>query len=242
MINCLIIDDEQAAIDIIEAYIQNVPYFTLLATTTSPIQGLQIVNDKKIDLIFLDIQMPGISGVEFIKAINGKCKVIFTTAYDKYALDGFELEAIDYLLKPVPFARFLKAAQKAKDIIEINTDHRPSFLVELDFIVVQGDSKGKLIKVEINDIDYIEGMLNYVAIYCGDKKILSLMNMKDLEINLPKQKFIRVHKSFIVPIANIAAVDGNCLVLKRNSKSEIVIGNAYKQSFLEIMKAKMIHN
>jgi len=242
MINCLIIDDEQAAIDIIEAYIQNVPYFTLLATTTSPIEGLQIVNDKKIDLIFLDIQMPGITGVEFIKAINGKCKVIFTTAYDKYAMDGFELEVIDYLLKPVPFARFLKAAQKAKDIIEINREHKQSFLVELDFIVVQGDSKGKLIKVEINDIDYIEGMRNYVAIYCGDKKILSLMNMKDLETNLPKQKFIRVHKSFIVPIANIAAVDGNCLVLKRNSKTQIVIGNAYKQSFLEIMKAKMISN
>jgi len=166
--------------------------------------------------------------------VNGKCKVIFTTAYDKYAMDGFELEVINYLLKPIPFARFLKAAQKAKDIIEINTDRKQSFLVELDFIVVQGDSKGKLIKVEINDIDYIEGMRNYVAIHCGDKKILSLMNMKDLETNLPKQKFIRVHKSFIVPISNIAAVDGNCLLLKRNSKTEIIIGNAYKQSFLTL--------
>jgi len=241
MINCLIIDDEQAAIDIIEAYIQNVPYFTLIGTTTNPIEGLGIVNDKKIDLIFLDIQMPNITGVDFIKAINGKCKVIFTTAYNKYAMDGFELEVIDYLLKPVPFARFLKAAQKAKDIIETNTTHNPTFSLALDFIVVQGDSKGKLIKIEINDIDYIEGMRNYVAIHCGDKKILSLMNMKDLETNLSKQKFIRVHKSFIVPISNIAAVDGNCLVLKRNSKTEIIIGSAYKQSFLEIMKSKMIN-
>lgn len=241
MINCLIIDDEQAAIDIIEAYIQNVPYFTLIGTTTNPVEGLTIVNDKKIDLIFLDIQMSNITGVEFMKAINGKCKVIFTTAYDKYAMDGFELEVIDYLLKPVPFARFLKAAQKAKDIIEINTVHNPSFSTALDFIVVQGDSKGKLIKIEINDIDYIEGMRNYVAIHCGDKKILSLMNMKDLEANLSKQKFIRVHKSFIVPFANIAGIDGNCLSLKRNSKTPIIIGSAYKQSFLEIMKSKMIN-
>lgn len=241
MINCLIIDDEQAAIDIIEAYIQNVPYFTLIATTTNPIEGLSIVNNKKIDLIFLDIQMPNITGVEFIKAIQGKCKVIFTTAYDKYAMDGFELEVIDYLLKPVPFARFLKAAQKAKDSIETNNAINPSFSNAVDFIVVQGDNKGKLIKIEINDIDFIEGMRNYVAIHCADKKILSLMNMKDLESNLSNQKFIRVHKSFIVPIANISSVDGNCLVLKRNAKTEIIIGSAYKQAFLDIMKSKMIN-
>lgn len=239
MINCLIIDDEQAAIDIIEAYIKNVPYFNLVATTINPMEGLTIVNEQKIDLIFLDIQMPHITGVEFIKAINGKSKVIFTTAYDQYAMDGFELEVIDYLLKPVPFARFLKAAQKAKDILEHNSSsgNAPA---ELDFIVVQGDSKGKLIKVEINDIDYIEGMRNYVAICCGTKKILSLMNMKDLEQKLSKQKFIRVHKSFIVPISNIAAIDGNLIILKRNSNVEIVIGSAFKPSFLEIMKSKMI--
>ena len=241
MINCLIIDDEQPAIDIIEAYIKNVPYFALIATTTNPVEGLNLVNDHKIDLIFLDIQMPGITGLEFIKAINGKCKIIFVTAYDKYAMDGFELDIIDYLLKPVPFARFLKAAQKAKEIIEPKNIQQPPLFTELDFIVVQGDSKGKLIKIDIQDIDCIEGMRNYVAIHCGEKKILSLMNMKDLETSLPRQKFIRVHKSFIVPISNIAVVDGNSLILKRNNKIPILIGTAYKQAFLDIMKSKMIH-
>ncbi len=242
MINCLIIDDEQAAIDIIETYLQKIPYFNLLSTTTNPIEGLSIVNDKNIDLIFLDIQMTDITGLEFIKAINGKCKVIFITAYNQFAMDGFELEVIDYLLKPVPFARFLKAAQKAKDIIERSSSNNAGLTIVPDFIVVQGDSKGKLIKIEINEIDYIEGMSNYVAIHCGDKKIISLMNLKDLEINLRSQKFIRVHKSFIVPISNIAAVDGNSLLLKRNNKIQIIIGSAYKPAFLEIMKSKMIHS
>ena len=107
---------------------------------------------------------------------------------------------------------------------------------------MQGDSKGKLIKIEINEIDHIEGMRNYVAIHCGDKKILSLMNMKDLDTYLPKQKFIRVHESFIIPISNIASVDGNCLLLKRNIKTQIIIGSTYKPAFLEIMKSKIIHS
>jgi two-component system LytT family response regulator len=240
MINCLIIDDEQPAIDIIAAYIDKVPYFKLLATTTNAAEGLSLVDDNKIDLIFLDIQMPYITGLEFIKAINGKFKIIFTTAYDKYALEGFELDVIDYLLKPVPFVRFLQAAQKAKIIFD-NATPKQLFTDELNFIVVQGDAKGKLIKIEINEIDYIEGMGNYVAIHCGEKKVLSLMNMKGLEKNLSDKNFIRVHKSFIVPVSNIAAIDGNVILLKRNNKVQIIVGSAYRASFLEIMKSKMIN-
>jgi two-component system, LytTR family, response regulator len=239
MINCIIIDDEQPAIDILKAYVDKVPYLNLVTTTTSSVLGLEMVNEYKIDLIFLDIQMPNITGIEFIKAINGKCKVIFTTAYNQYALDGFELDVIDYLLKPIPLDRFLKAVQKAKSSFEqINGNN--NIYTDSDFLVVQGDSKGKLIKLEIKDIDYIEGMGNYVAFYCGGKKILSLINMKDLEENLLPKNFIRVHKSFIIPFSNISSVDANTILLKRNTGVEIIIGRAYKDTFLEKMKRNMI--
>ncbi len=239
MINCLIIDDEQPAIDILIAYVEKAPYLNLVASTTSSIEGLEIVNKEKIDLIFLDIQMPNITGLELIKAINGKCKVIFTTAYNQYALDGFELDVIDYLLKPIPLDRFLKAAQKVKTFFE-QANGNNNIYADQDFLVVQGDSKGKLIKLEIKEIDYIEGMGNYVAFYCNGKKILSLINMKDIEENLLSKSFIRVHKSFIVPISNISSIDANLILLKRNAGVEIVIGRAYKEAFLEKMKRNMV--
>ena len=240
MINCLVIDDEQPAINILASYIQKVPYLHLVTTTTDPLQGLKIIEEYDIDLIFLDIQMPNLTGLEFVEAINGKCKIIFTTAYSQYAMNGFDLNVIDYLLKPVPFTRFLKASQKASDIIGAKNKAAVD-MSHLDFIIVQGDAKGKLQKIEINDIDFIEGLKNYIGINCGNKKILSLMNMKDLENNLPNQKFIRVHKSFIIPISNIHSVDGNLIKLKRNPTAEIIIGNSYKPAFLDMMKAKMVN-
>ena len=240
MINCIIIDDEQPAINIIVNYIKNAQYLNLIATTTSPVEGLNIINTQKVDLIFLDIQMPNITGLEFIKAINGKSKVIIISAYSEFALDGFELEVIDYLLKPVPLPRFLKAAQKAKDLIEDERNNKPNTFHESEFIMVKGDTKGKLIKVEIEEIDYIEGSGNYVTFYCGPKKILSLINMKDLEDKLSIQKFIRVHKSFIVAISKIAQVDGNAVILKNNPRANIVIGKVYKPMFLERLKSQLI--
>src|ERR1700761_8686197 len=191
MLNCLIIDDEQPAITIIEAYVQKTPFLQLAGTAIDPVQGLQLVRNQPIDLIFMDVEMHGITGLEFIKAINGKCKVIIVSAYSQFALEGFELEVIDYLLKPVSFPRFLKAAQKAYDIIKPVVSSPAK--AQSDFILLKGDTKGKLIKVEIDEIDYIEGMGNYVAIYCKGKKILSIMNLKTLEEKLPVDRFMRVH-------------------------------------------------
>jgi two-component system, LytTR family, response regulator len=170
--------------------------------------------------------------------LNGKCKVIFTTAYSEYAMDGFNLNVIDYLLKPVSFSRFVKATQKVHDVLKDKVEIKT---VENYFLIVKGDSKGKLNKIEIDDIDYIEGMRNYVAIVCGDKKTMSLMNMKDLEDNLPSQKFIRVHKSFIIPISNILSIDGNSVLLKKNKHANILIGAGYKPAFLDLMKSRMIN-
>ncbi len=235
----MIIDDEQPAINIIAAYIRDTPYLNLVATSTSPLEGLEMANTHTVDLIFLDIQMAGLTGLEFIKALNGKCKVIITSAHSEFAMDGFELEVIDYLLKPVPFVRFLKAAQKAYDIIRLSEKRTSD--QDGDFIMLKGDAKGKLIKVEINEIDYVEGMGNYVALYCKGKKILSIINMKTLEDKLPLNRFIRVHKSFIVAISQIALIEGNQIILKSNYKSDITIGNAYRLAFLETMRTKLIN-
>jgi DNA-binding LytR/AlgR family response regulator len=239
MLNCLIIDDEQPAINVIEAYVRKTPFLQLIDTATDPVLGMQMVRDHPIDLIFLDVEMHGLTGLEFIKAINGKCKVIITSAYSQFALEGFELEVIDYLLKPVPFPRFLKAAQKAYDIIKplLNAPLK----TQSDFIMLKGDTKGKLIKVEVDEIDYIEGMGNYVAIFCKGKKILSIMNLKTLEEKLPVDRFMRVHKSFIVAISQIALIEGNLITLKNNYKAEIAIGNSYRNQFLDAMRLKLVN-
>lgn len=239
MINCLIIDDEIAAIEVLEHFIAQTPQLNLIASTDNPVEGLNIVQKEMIDLVFLDVQMPQLSGIDFIKAVNGKCKVILTTAYKEYALEGYELDVIDYLMKPVPFARFMKAVQKATEVLSAkNTGVKAD--EQHDFILVKTETKGKFLKINTADIDYIEGMGNYVAIFCSEKKIVSFINMKDLEEKLSTNKFMRVHKSFIVAIDKIIFIEGNSLLLKNNPKAAILIGNAYRSAFLEKMKTKLI--
>ena len=240
MINCIIVDDEQHAIDILVHYVKQTPHLNLVATTTNPIEALQIIASQKIDLIFLDIQMPELSGMDLIKAINGKAKVILTTAYSEFALESYELDVVDYLLKPVRLPRFLQAVQKAIKETEENADEDHSVHdVEDDYIFVKTESKGKLLKINLDEIDYIEGMKNYVAIFCGGKKTLVYTSMKDLEERLSKKQFIRVHKSFIIPIAKITGIEGNLLRLK-NVAAEILIGDNYKADLMEIIRNKMI--
>jgi two-component system, LytTR family, response regulator len=238
MLNCLIVDDEQPAINILAAYVKDVPYLNLVGTTTDPMAGLEIAGSQDVDLIFLDVQMAGLTGLDFIRALNGRCKVIISSAHSEFAMDGFELEVIDYLLKPVPFVRFVKAAQKARDILRHNVRETAP---DADFIMLKGDTKGKLIKVEIDEIDFIEGMGNYVAIHCKGKKVLSIINMKTLEERLPAHRFVRVHKSFIVAISQIALIEGNQIIIKNNQRTDIVIGNAYKADFLEAMRTRLIN-
>lgn len=237
MINCLIVDDEQHAIDILVHYVGLVPFLNLVATNTNPLEALQIVNEQKVQLIFLDIQMPELTGIDFIKALQGRAKVILTTAYSEFALESYELDVVDYLLKPVRFPRFLQAVQKvAKELPESETSETP---VEDDYIFVKTESKGKLLKINLADIDYIEGMKNYVAIFCAGKKTLVYTSMKDLEERLPHKSFIRVHKSFIIPIAKITGIEGNLLRLK-NVTAEVQIGESYKADLMEIIRNKMI--
>ena len=238
MIKCLIVDDEQHAIDILVHYIKQTSYLELVASSTKPVEALQIVATQQVDLVFLDIQMPDLSGIDFIKAINGKAKVILTTAYSEFAIEGFDLEVVDYLLKPIRFPRFLNAVQKAVKITgekAVEAEKKN----EADYIFVKTESKGKLLKINLGDIEYIEGMKNYVAIYRGGQKTLVYTNLKDLINHLPADDFIRIHKSFIIPIARITGIEGNRVLIK-NVNAEIQIGENYKPQLMEIIKDKMI--
>jgi two-component system LytT family response regulator len=237
MINCFIIDDEQHAIDILVHYVNQTPHLNLVGTSSNPIEALQTVTAQKVDLIFLDIQMPELSGIDFIKAIKGQAEVILTTAYSEFALEGYELDVVDYLLKPIRLPRFLQAVQKVVKTIETPIGSAPE--VEDDYIFVKTESKGKLLKINLDDIDYIEGMKNYVAIFRGPQKTMVYTSMKELEERLPHKQFLRVHKSFIISVAKITGIEGNLVRLK-NVTAEILLGENYKADLMEIIKNKMI--
>lgn len=237
MIRCLIVDDENAAIEIITHYINKVPFLKLINSTNSPVAAIDMVNEQKIDLVFLDIQMPEMNGLDFVRAINGKASIILATAYIEYALDGYELDVIDYLLKPIPFSRFMKAVHKATEVISTNKNNA---LVENDHIYVQTESKGKLLRIDFPSIDYIESLKNYVAIYRGREKILVLMSLKELENILPKAHFMRIHKSYIISMNKIKSIESNHAHLIEVDKA-IPFGDSYKSLFLEAIKNKVVN-
>lgn len=237
MIRCIIVDDEQHAIDILEHYVSQTPQLTLAGSSTNPIEALHMVTELKADLVFLDIQMPELSGIDFIKAIKGKCQVILTTAYSEFAIESYELDVVDYLLKPIRLPRFLSAVQKASKIIEETNPRQVEN--DDDFIFVKTESKGKLLKINLADIDYIEGMKNYVAIYCSGKRTMVYTSMKDIEENLPRKKFLRVHKSFIISVPKISGIEGNMVKL-HGVTADIIVGETYKHDLMEIIRGKMI--
>lgn len=231
MIKCLVLDDEQHAIDLLASYIEKVPSLELVHSTTSALNALAVLGQTSIDLVFSDIQMPEISGIDFTRAIAGKHQIIFTTAYSEFAVEGFEHDVVDFLLKPITFPRFLKSVQKASVIISAKSEIQTGGTEE-GFIFVKTEQKGKLVKVSFQDIDYVEGMKNYVGIYQKGECIMALMNMKYLEDMLPRKLFVRVHNSYIVAIDRISVVEGNQLHLK-NVHGKIPIGITYKTSFME---------
>jgi len=236
MINCIILDDEEHAIELLTLHIEQTPFLKLVGTATDPIKALQLLNDGDVDLLFLDIQMPGMTGLEFLQLLNGKCKVILTTAYREYALEGFDHNVVDYLLKPIIFSRFFKAAQRAQDSILAmgkETD---------DFILVKTEYKGKLVKIKINDIIYIEGMAKYVRFHIRDgEPVMALLNIGGLEDRLAADRFLRIHKSFIIAIPFIIMINGNMIHLEF-TKETIPIGQAYRDAFMKHMREKVITN
>lgn len=234
MIRCLVVDDEPLALDIIADYIAKVPELTLSATTTNAIEGIGLVQQGLIDLVFLDVQMPELTGMQFLKIINGKCDVILTTAYPQYALEGYELNVIDYLLKPIAFDRFYKSIQKVINQ-KINgypktspMEVPPAVSKTNDFIFVK--TEHKIQRIDYNDILYIEGLKDYISIFTYNERVIILQNMKKMEDTLPEERFIRVHKSYIVAIEKIESIERGRISLK---DKRIPIGDTYREAFFK---------
>ncbi|RZK19317.1 MAG: response regulator transcription factor [Pedobacter sp.] len=237
MIRCLAVDDESYASDIIATFINKTPFLELVGTTTSAFEALSMVQEGKVDLVFLDIQMPELTGIQFLKICGGKCKVILTTAYPEYALDGFDLDVVDYLLKPVSYERFYKAALKAQQIISpAQTETINASLPAIkDFIFIKGDTKNKYIKIDYNDILYIEGLKNYVSVYTSSQRIVTYQALRELETDLPKPPFYRIHKSYIISLEKIKMIDGNTVYINEQS---IPVGDTYKEDFFKVVKER----
>jgi two-component system, LytTR family, response regulator len=242
MIKCVIIDDEQSAINVLKRYVQDHPETELVGSTTNPLEGLRIIGEQQPDVVLLDIEMPELNGLDMVVAIGGRAKIIITTAYADYALKGFELDVVDYMMKPVSMMRFVRSIEKAKMLLEVQKQQLEPHVVEREtnFIVLRGEGKGKYIKIDTQEIDYIEGLRNYVSIHCADKRYLTLANLKDLEEKLPANEFFRVHKSFIVSLRQVKSLDGNTIFLKNNPREDIILSQTYREHFLKAFKAGMI--
>jgi two-component system, LytTR family, response regulator len=237
---CIIIDDEQHAIDVLEHYVRQIPSLRLLASFTNPLDALQFLNTTPPDLLFLDIQMPEISGLQLINTIPPNIKIILTTAYSEFVTEGFELEVSDYLLKPVPFPRFLKAVQRVQQTLPAPAAKETADTSDADdYFFVKTELKGKMLRINFRDIDYIEGERNYVAIHHDGTKTMALLNMKDLEDRLPARYFMRIHRSYIIAVEKIVAIEGNTVMLRR-VKEGILLGETYRPAFMERMKGKII--
>lgn len=244
MIRTFVIDDEPTAIEVLSHHISQIPYLTLTGSATDPVQGLMQLQQNPADVLFLDIQMPKLSGIDVIKLLSGRTKVIITSAYTQYALDGFEHNVVDYLLKPVSFERFARAVQKliTDPASVLNLEQQPAkaanVLVEDDFIFVKADTKGKYIKVNFTDIIYIEGLKNYLSIYLGQERVITLLSIKEMQEKLVDKGFIRVHKSYIVALNRIKAVDGNQIIIQ--DKKSIPLGDIYRTTFFAMLNQYMM--
>ena len=242
MIRCLVVDDEPLALHILEDYIAKMPFLELVKSTTNPIEALQLVQAGGVDLVFLDVQMPELTGIQFLRIANGNTKVILTTAYPQYALEGYELDVIDYLLKPIAFDRFYKSVQKAQAIIqpaaktEVKQEQSiPQSDFLSDFIFVK--TEHKIQKVYLNDILFIEGLKDYISIFTPAERIITLQNMKKMEDALPEKHFTRVHKSYIVSINKIDSIERSRIFI---GDKIIPVGDTYRDEFFKIIDGKNI--
>ncbi|MDR3693080.1 LytTR family DNA-binding domain-containing protein [Mucilaginibacter sp.] len=245
MIRCIIVDDEPLALHVLEDYISKIPFLHLVKATTNPIEALTLVQEKEADLVFLDVQMPELTGIQFLKIANGKAKVILTTAYPQYALEGYELDVIDYLLKPIAFDRFFKAVQKAQAVLQPaavkpvavaeSSPQKPQQEFLSDFIFIK--TEHKIQKVYLNDILLIEGLKDYISIFTPAERIITLQNMKKMEDALPAKYFIRVHKSYIVSINKIDSIERSRIFI---GDKIIPVGDTYRDEFFKIIDGKNV--
>lgn len=230
ILSCAIVDDEPLALELLQSYVEKTPSLKLVGKYSNAVLAMNDLTGKEVDLIFLDIQMPELTGLEFSKILPKHTRIVFTTAFNQYALDGYRVNALDYLLKPISYLSFLEAASRALQWFEMfqkpDNDDIKSVFVKSEY---------KLIQIDLNDILYIEGLKDYVKIYTekNPRPILSLMNMKAVEQMLPPSRFIRVHRSYIVQKSKIVVVDHGRIVF---DKTYIPISDTYKQAFQEFLQ------
>lgn len=249
-IRCLAVDDEPLALDILANYINKMPSLTLVKTCTEALEALSLIQQDKVDLLFLDIQMPTLTGIQFLRVMNGKCKTILTTAYSEYALEGYEYDVADYLLKPISFERFLKAVQKAVGQLTVGSEQSAvgssqsstgnensetltsptANQQQLDFIFVK--TEYKIQKINLSDILYLEGLKDYVSIYTTTERILTLQTMKKMEEMLPSNRFVRVHKSYIVSLEKIETIERQRIFIGKNT---IPVGDSFQKDFMKLI-------
>jgi two-component system LytT family response regulator len=230
MINCVIIDDEPLAREGLANYVREVDFLTLSGTGENPLELLPLLDRQTVDLVFLDIQMPKMNGIEFLKILQKPPMVVITTAYPSYALEGFQLNVLDYLLKPVTFERFFKAASKARDyhrLLMKSLSNDSAVTEPDDYFFIKCGSKYE--KIPFEEILYVEGMQNYVNIYTLKGKYVTMLSLKNLEENLDQNAFIRVHKSYIVAIGKIDGIEGNEIFIQNN---RIPISRNYREQVI----------
>jgi len=237
-IRCIAIDDEPLALKQIGAYIQNTPFLELVAECQSAFECMEVLRDNTVQLMFIDISMPDLSGMEFVQSMTDKPYVVFITAYSEYALEGFQVDAVDYLLKPISYTSFLKAAYKVKNLIDLTRGFKAeSIKTTNSHLFVK--SEYKLLRIELDDIKYIESMHEYIRIHLlSDKPVMTLLSMKAIEEQLPADKFMRIHRSYIVSLDKIKVIERNRIVFDWNVY--LPVSDQYKDKFQEFIDRNFI--
>ena len=233
-IKCIAIDDEPLALEQIGSYVQKTPFLELIATCKNAYEALEVLKEKEVDLMFIDIDMPDINGLDLVKSLVKKPQIIFTTAYSEYAFEGFQVDAIDYLLKPINYAAFLKAANKSKIWFEANSPEKAEQQPKSDRKEIFVKSNYKVVRILLADISYIESANEYIKIFLDNQEVITtFMRLKNIEELLPAGDFMRVHKSFIINLNKILAVDRNRIFIDK--KKHIPVGEQYKEIFNKYM-------
>jgi len=236
-IKCIIVDDEPPAVRILEKYISQHPDLELAGTSNRAIEALELVQKLQPDLLFLDIQMPELTGIQLSSLLKDKSEIIFTTAYAQFALEGFEVNAIDYLLKPISFDRFVNAIEKFKQKNNYSNFSKEINRADNEYFFVKTDGRNRFRKVELNEVLYVESVRNNLIIYTKEEEIITYNTLKHFEENLPKTKFVQVHKSYIISIDKITKTDNQEVWI---GEKEIPIGDTYKEEFFKRINQRLL--